>query len=356
MTELRNTIRGWDFTEKEIFEAVSTNKTLLNPSIDLTNACNLNCPYCYIEEKNSLRKIRKASELTLEETIKVIDDLKSINAKTINIVGAGEPTLDPHFHEVISHIHNVGLTTVLFTNGIKFTTDHSLVEFCYMNDVTIVLKYNSQSSLIQDLVSGRKGYSDKRDDALKLFLQSGFNTSTPTRLAIDTIVFKGNTSEIPILHKWCRDNNIFPISAEYIPIGRTENGMFSGFDSIKGFRPEEISEISYLLIPVNSLERKLIIETIKEIDDVIGIQKQKEFSYYCGGKCSQILGLYVDIEGNIWPCVAKSIKKGEKLENENLGNIRNGILPSEVWLNHSYMNTIRLNYNGSCPYKPTLSF
>lgn len=356
MLELRNTIRGWDFTDDEISDAISSNKVLLNPSIDLTNACNLNCPYCYIEEKNSTRKTRRTDELTFEETLKVIDDLKSLNAKTINIVGAGEPTIDPHFQEVVKHIHESGMTTVLFTNGIKFTTDHSLVEFCYLNDVSIVLKYNSQSPLIQDLVSGRKGFSNKRDEALKLFFQSGFNATTPTRLGIDTIVFKGNTAEIPVLHKWCRDNNIFPISAEYIPTGRTENGVFTGYESIKGFRKEEVQEISFLLMPTNSTERKLLVETIRGIDESLGIKRNGNMAYYGGGTCSQILGLYIDIQGNIWPCVARSVKEGKKLVDGNLGNIRNGNLPSEIWLNHPYMKKIRTNYDGGCPYKPTLTF
>jgi len=356
MLEPRNTIRGWDFTDSEIIEAVSSNKSLLNPSIDLTNACNLNCPYCYIEEKNSSRETRRIDELTFQETLKVIDDLQVLNAKTINIVGAGEPTIDPHFEEVIKYIYGKGMTIVLFTNGIRFTTDHSLVEFCYLHDVSIVLKYNSQSSLIQDLVSGRKGFTAKRDEALKLFFQSGFNANTPTRLGIDTIVFKGNEGEIPVLHKWCRDNNIFPISAEYIPTGRTENGEFTGYESLKGFRLEEIKEISFLLRPITDSERMLVVKTIKEIDESLSIIRNKNISYYGGGTCSQILGLYIDIEGNIWPCVAKSIRVGEKLVSGNFGNIRNGVLPSEIWRSHPYMQKIRADYNGGCPYKPDLNF
>jgi MoaA/NifB/PqqE/SkfB family radical SAM enzyme len=356
MIEIKNIIRGWDFSDEDIAKAVSTNEVMLNPSIELTNTCNLNCPYCFIEEKNSTRKTRKIDELSFKETIKVIDDLKSLKAKTINIVGAGEPTIDPHFEEVVKYIYNSGMTTVLFTNGIKFSDNPLLVEFCYLNDVSIVLKYNSQSSLIQDFVSGRKGYTVKRDNALKLFFQSGFNATTPTRLGIDTIVFRGNIAEIPILHKWSRDNNIFPISAEYIPTGRTENGEFIGFESIRGFRYEEVKEISFLLLPVNSFERELLVSTIQEIDKSLNITRNENSAYYGGGNCSQILGLYIDIEGNIWPCVARAMKNGKKLVSGKMGNVRQGNLPSEIWVNHPYMQKIRTNYNGGCPYKPSPTF
>ena len=96
---LKNSIKGWYFTSNEIKETLAVGK-ILNPSIDLTNACNLNCPYCYIEEKNSIRKHRKANELSFEETLKVINDLADCGARTINIVGAGEPTVDEHFEEI----------------------------------------------------------------------------------------------------------------------------------------------------------------------------------------------------------------------------------------------------------------
>ena len=78
----RNSIAGWFFSDEEITSALS-NGHMLNPSIDLSNPCNLNCAYCFIEEKNSTRKIRKPNELTHEEVINVIDDLHSCGAKTI---------------------------------------------------------------------------------------------------------------------------------------------------------------------------------------------------------------------------------------------------------------------------------
>src|ERR1017187_155150 len=115
----KNSIEGWYFTTSEI-TSVLANGHMINPSIDLSNPCNLNCPYCFIEEKNSSRKMRKLNELTHEETVLVIKELQSCGAKTINLVGAGEPTIDPHFEETVELIDSLGMTVVLFTNGICF--------------------------------------------------------------------------------------------------------------------------------------------------------------------------------------------------------------------------------------------
>src|ERR1041385_7062895 len=132
-SDIKNTIKGWYFDSSQISNSLDFGQ-MLNPSIDLTNACNLNCPYCYIEEKNSIRKKRRPNELTLEESLYVIDELKECGAQTINIVGAGEPTIDEHFYTIIEHIYSKGITTVLFTNGTKFTSDHQMLDFCFSHD------------------------------------------------------------------------------------------------------------------------------------------------------------------------------------------------------------------------------
>ena len=349
----RNTIKGWDFGEEAIAKSVDE-KIMLNPSLDLTNACNLNCPYCYIEEKGSKRKNRRENELSIEETCKVIKEFKKLGAETVNIVGAGEPTIDPYFKEVVNCIHDNEMTSVLFTNGIAFESHNDLIEFCYMKDVSVVLKYNSQSELIQDLVCGRMGYSKKRDRALLSLVDVGFNDMVPTRLGLNTMVFKGNIEEIPALHKWCRDNNIYPMAGEYIPSGRTEDGNFIGYESLKDFGSEEGMEISSLLMPISGQERDLLLKTICEIDKSLEIKRSEVFAYYGGGVCTQTLGVYVDIQGDIWPCVAKMWKKDSQWIKVPLGNIREGSNISDIWTLNNFINEVRDNFDGCCIYKKGL--
>lgn len=338
-----NTIRGWDFSNDEILAAKSSNNILLNPSIDLTGACDLNCHYCFNENKgNLIQKKRKNNELSLNETIQVIDSFVQLNAKTINIVGSGEPTLDIHFKEIVEYIYSKGLTTLLFTNGQNIAKDSSLVSFLYEHDVSVVLKMNSLIGAKQDLVVGRKGYSKLRDIALNKLIDFGFNNDLITRLGVDSTVYKGNYDELPSIHHFCRANNIFPISANFIPTGRTLGGKL---------KDKGNSVINELLKPISSQESYRLLRANREIDEMYDIKWAKCLAYFNGGACSQILGLYVDIEGNIWPCVAKSIRKNHKNLSGLLGNIRKGASIKEVWRNNQYIQTIRANYTGSCPYK-----
>lgn len=351
--EKQNSIEGWYFTQEEI-AAVLTNGHMINPSIDLSNPCNLNCPYCYIEEKNTSRKVRKPNELTHEETVAVIKDLQSCGAKTINIVGAGEPTVDPHFEETVELIYSLGMTTVLFTNGIRFVSDPDLVRFVHRKKVSVVLKYNSTSAEVQDLVAGRKGYAEKRDRALEFFLDAGFAGHEPTRLGLDTIVFQGNLSEIPEIHRMCREKNIFPIAGEFIPTGRTENGKFQGHNALIGFSEDEKTRIADLLQPITSNQRQQLLRQLAQIDERFEIKRIGPCAYFGGGICTQILGLYIDIEGNIWPCVARNKRTPSGFENGLLGNVRNGESAAKIWKQHAYLKTLRRQFNGGCPYKQAL--
>lgn len=351
--DVRNTIAGWDFTPAKIWRALQTG-AMLNPSIDLSNACNLNCLYCFIEEKNSSRKIRRPNELTLDETLFVIDDLVNAGAETINIVGAGEPTIDPHFRAVIEHIWGLARTAVVFTNGIALASNPELVHFLYTHGVSVILKWNSLRADVQDVVAGRSGYNAKRDRAMELLLDQGFSASLPTRLGIDAIVFRGNVSEVPNIHVWARRNNIFPITADYIPTGRTEHGTFQGFAALQLVEVLDQTQITELLAPPQAAERILLDRELRIIDQRYGIGRSGHYAYYGGGSCTQILGLYVDIAGNIWPCVARRMLWQDGISDAPLGNIRSGVLPSVVWGSHPYMKHIRQSFDGACPYKSPL--
>jgi len=284
----------------------------------------------------------------------VIDDLYSCGAKTINIVGAGEPTIDPYFEDVIKYISKKGMVTVLFTNGIKLASKSELVGFLYDHNVSPILKYNSISNDVQDLVAGQKGYAKKRNAALEMLIAKGFNKGEPTRLGIDMMAFRGNWEELPKIHQWCRENNIFPIAGDYIPTGRTDNGIFEGIKALNAFDSASLQKTINLLQPISGKQRLELLNKLDSIDNKYGISRAGCFSYFGGAKCTQILGLYIDIEGNIWPCIARKKKLNGHLQNGLMGNVRERIKPSEIWRYNNYLKHLRANYNGGCPYKPTL--
>ena len=350
----QNTMAGWRFAPADIADA-KQGRRMLNVSLDLSNPCNLNCPYCYIEEKNSSRKVRLPGELTVNETRSVLEQFAGAGAKTVNLVGAGEPTIDPVFRTVVSMIVDFGMIPVVFTNGLRLANDVEMVDFLDRSGATVVLKYNAVDHHTQDLLAGRPGYTDSRNAALECLLEFQFQQATPTRLAFDIIAVRGNLEQIPGIHRYCRQQNILPILGDLIPTGRTENGRFVGHASLSRLSESDRREVTQLLQPLHADERADLYSQLKTIDESeYGIRHAATPAYYSGFGCTQLLGLYVDIRGNVWPCVARTRRVGGAWLAEPLGNIRRGADLLDLWKHSSYMAELRAGFSGGCPYKPML--
>lgn len=347
--KLINCMHGWHFSDEMIREALEGVR-MINPSLDLGNPCNLNCHYCFVEQKATERKRRLPAELSDKETLSVINDFARAGSLTVNIVGAGEPMIDPLFPRVLREIARLGMVPVIFTHGAEIPRKPHLIDLLQETNATVVIKLNSRNRALQDAIVGRIGYAEQRDVAISLLLQAGFAESNPTRLAVDTLAFKGNLEELPDIHRWAREHNIFPITATFIPTGRTAGGSVSGSASFRVVDSMERIAAQYALNEINRDEADLLKMRLRSIDDEFCVSHAEGAAYFGGGACTQILGLYVDVLGRIWPCVARR-QVGPNPSERPLGSVREGLMPSGVWTTHSYMAWLRRNYDGRCPYK-----
>ncbi len=79
----------------------------------ITRACNLRCVHCYA----SATPGADANELTYEEGIALLDDLKAFNVPAVLFSG-GEPLARPDCLKLIAYAKNIGLRCTLSTNGL----------------------------------------------------------------------------------------------------------------------------------------------------------------------------------------------------------------------------------------------
>lgn len=78
--------------------------------IEITNACNLNCPFC---PNSTLEK----KEMSLENIELILSDVKNYT-DTVCLHIQGEPLLHSHFMDVVSLCDKYGLMINLTTNGV----------------------------------------------------------------------------------------------------------------------------------------------------------------------------------------------------------------------------------------------
>lgn len=105
------------FFKKKI-QVAGTDKTPILRSVHLNmhKDCNLECVYCYAEERT-----KEGHPLTKDEYIKLIDDLGDIN-QTLNIeFTGGEPLLNKCTVEIAEYAKSKGHTTRLLSNATPIT-------------------------------------------------------------------------------------------------------------------------------------------------------------------------------------------------------------------------------------------
>lgn len=307
------TMRGWDFTRIELAEAIKDHR-MLNPAIELgTNLCPYNCSFCFTEDPSNPagQKRRLANEMTLEERLSLIDQAAGLGARSINFIGAGEPTTDPHFWVLLTRMAEWGVTPIVYTEGSLKLVKRDFIRRLYRLGATVVLKVNSlwnaeyQNSVVRGLGEKRNTlsdrYTERRNRAIRLLIEEGFTDCDPTRLAFDTIVCRENTDEITALHIYAREHNIFVLLVGYLPSGRSSAGPHDALT-----REEQFA----------------LFERIAQIDkERFSINHGTRFPYAGGVPCSiRGTGVYVKITGKAFDCPGELISLGD-VRHESLAEI-----------------------------------
>lgn len=322
------TMKGWDFSVRELAAAMR-NRHMLNPAFELaSNVCPLNCEFCFTESPDNPTgaKKRLKNEMSLDEKLALIDQAAGLGARSINFIGAGEPTIDPDFFVLIERMREHGITPIVYTEGTLRLTDPGFVRKLYDLGATVVLKVNTlEDEAYQNAIvagpTGRKGrvvgnYFQNRARALENLIAAGFSDCYPTRLAFDTIICEENKDEVVRIHRYARRNNIFVLFVNYLPSGRSTQVMHNAIS-----RAEQFS----------------IFKQMADIDrQEFGIDHRACFPYAGGVPCTiRGFGLYVKVGGTIFDCPGES---------QAMGNVRTEPL-SVIW---ERAHPIQENFDGGC--------
>lgn len=88
--------------------------TIISTHISPEGRCNLKCPYCSV----TYRKIH--NRIDLDKIKRYVLTLKKYGLKAAILTGGGEPTMYPHFNELVRWLKNdQGLDVALITNGTR---------------------------------------------------------------------------------------------------------------------------------------------------------------------------------------------------------------------------------------------
>ena len=308
MNTCHNESFGFGFSKQEILDAVN-NGRLLSMEIEFSRRCNFRCPYCYVPNSCSLEK-----ELSPEEIHDAILQAKDLGANRIIILG-GEPTIYPHFLDMIRFIRKQDLEIEMFTNGSGITP--GFAKYLIDENVRVVLKLNTRDEKLQDRLAGQTGAFKIINTALTNLKRAGY-PSEDGFLAVSTIICRQNLDELPDMWEWLRDQNIEPY-----------------FEMIT---PQENAKRNKWL-DVTPAELNKVFARLADIDRCQYSRTWDPQPPLAGNRCLRHqFSCLVTSKGDVMPCVGVTIPVGN-IRKQRLSDI---IKNSEVLKNlRNYRHTIK---------------
>ncbi|MFH1770723.1 MAG: SPASM domain-containing protein [archaeon] len=312
-------IRGGIFSEKEKAEARRNNEILfISPMLNGT--CQLKCFACYTESDGSMKR-----EFSFEELKETLKEAKNHGAKTVRIAGIGEPFLDnvlfnqkENTFPLLDVSEELGMQTVVFTNGVIFNKNPNLLERLYDRNISLLFKLWGTKDTHDYLTVNRGGDLEpwiKNDElfvpkGLDYAIKLGFNkveydnqNNAVTRLGIETCLFKENKNFLPEGLRWARRNYIFPHFEQPFVGGRMQNNLD------KRVGDKEALKISEELLKIDKKEFnddwKPGLPYLLSNTTVFGEARCDKRDY----------NLVVNLNGDVWACYGTPIIYGNILKN-----------------------------------------
>ncbi len=87
-------------------------------NIGATKKCNLRCVYCY-----GIFQQRKNAIIEREPLLKLFEHAPKLGVRSMEIIGDGEPTLNPHIYDAMDIGKKNGLDMAFSTNGVLLDSD-----------------------------------------------------------------------------------------------------------------------------------------------------------------------------------------------------------------------------------------
>ena len=98
--------------------------TPITLEVDLSNACNHNCPWC------TFKYIKNKDILSWPLTKKLLDGAKELNVKGITYTGGGEPFMNPIIYDVLKYTKSIGLESGIYTNAALLKDVDTIIKNC----------------------------------------------------------------------------------------------------------------------------------------------------------------------------------------------------------------------------------
>ncbi len=197
-------------------------------SWNLTKRCNLRCPHCYIEAGAKAEGARIEDELTTDECLATIDDMKALGTEMLILTG-GEPLLRKDIFDIASYASSQGMWVVMGTNGVLINEPvaQKMVE-CGVKGVGISI--DSTNPEVHNTFRGGPDAWEHSVRALRTCRDYGLE------VLVQTTVMEMNYDEIPAMLEFARDQGAWSFNLYFL----IQTGRGQQMNDLSAARTEEM--------------------------------------------------------------------------------------------------------------------
>ncbi len=174
--------------------------------LEITNRCNLKCPYCYANST-----FDNKSFLTLDKIKQILKDFRDVRTTAVMLSG-GEPFLHKNISSILKYSYEIGQKVVVITNGTMITEDVA----------KLLAKYNIPVQLSLDSVD-KKTYKKSRGLDLLIVLLNRIKLLQKYKVQIFLAVTLTDVTKYGLedVINYAVENNIQNVHiGELVPVGR----------------------------------------------------------------------------------------------------------------------------------------
>jgi radical SAM protein with 4Fe4S-binding SPASM domain len=156
----------------------------ISASIELTNACNVDCEHCYLD----LVPDAKLGVLTADEWKRVLRELAAEGAIFLTLTG-GEILVRRDWFEIASYARELQFALRLFTNG-TLVDDARADRIASLEPLGVEISILGASAATHDAIARRRGAFDKTIAGVRRLRERGIH------VLLKTVVMQKNAAEL----------------------------------------------------------------------------------------------------------------------------------------------------------------
>ena len=279
--------------------------------VELTEACNLKCKFCYNSQKPRYNK----------KAIEMLDTLADQGVMQVNLTG-GEPLAHPHFFDILEHACKRFPNVVILTNGALM--NEKTLEKLHRYDITSVNISLHGNRIVHEELTQVNGSYDASVDAMKYFLKE-----RKILIASNFVLNGGNFSILQETIDYLASIGMqFMTITRFIPVGVGSDAQ----DLILSI--EQLIEAFRIIYEHNKSGKAPHIEMAEAMPFCAIPGELQSLANCCSYGYDRF---YVDVTGDIMVCGLSRIKLGGNILETSLNQIKKNSQVFQAFISNDHI-------------------